>query len=398
MNCHPYSPLHPCPSLDPTISTPGFKSCSAGTVGLSTSVVQGHNFDPTNQDPSRRYEYHIGAPVIPLTTAGGYGKRSSSGPSINMISICTVGYDESMQEDPLYFVIEYVPTEVTIGFTGFGIAPTSFVIEFPTREPYQDSKVPWAYEGSVGNLEQQFSIMGMMRSGWVYENPKAASKGKVLVSAFETVPKATPILQKKVNEEEAKAFMKIIKAPKEKASTRIEETVGPIFSNNISFSDDELPSEGYAHSGALHIICKCNNFVVGRVMIDNGSALNVCPISTLKQMNVELNRIRPSKTAVRSFDGSRREVNGEIDVLIDVDPCSFIVTFQVLDILNAFSLLLRRPWFHSAGIVPFSLHERLKFVVEDWLVMVMGEEDYAIYKETVVPYINIGDDENLPFN
>ncbi|PKI54130.1 hypothetical protein CRG98_025494 [Punica granatum] len=66
-----------------------------------------------------------------------------------------------------------------------------------------------------------------------------------------------------------------------------------------------------------------------RVMIDNGSALNVCPVSTLKQMNVDLNRVRPSKTAVRAFDGSQREVNGEIDLLIDVGPCSFSVTFQV---------------------------------------------------------------------
>ncbi|PKI59576.1 hypothetical protein CRG98_019985 [Punica granatum] len=164
---------------------------------------------------------------------------------------------------------------------------------------------------------------------------------------------------KKVIEEEAEAFMKIIKAseykvveqmakspahisllalllgsephreallkvltaaqiPKETAPERIEETISSIFSNNISFSDDELPSKGWAHSRALHIVCKCNNFIIGRVMIDNGSALNVCPVSTLKQMNMDFNRIRLSKTTVRAFDGSRREVNGEIDLVIEV--------------------------------------------------------------------------------
>ncbi|XP_031391489.1 uncharacterized protein LOC116203736 [Punica granatum] len=133
-------------------------------------------------------------------------------------------------------------------------------------------------------------------------------------------------------------------------------------------------------------------------MIDNGSALNVCSVSTLKQMNVDLNRICLSKIAVRAFDGSRREVNGEIDLLIDVGPCSFSVTFQVLDIPNAFSLLLERPWIHSAGAVPSSLHQRLKFIVGERLITVKGEEDYAIYKETVVPYISIGDNENLPFH
>ncbi|PKI70847.1 hypothetical protein CRG98_008738 [Punica granatum] len=133
-------------------------------------------------------------------------------------------------------------------------------------------------------------------------------------------------------------------------------------------------------------------------MIDNGSALNVSLVSTLKQMNVDLNHIRSSKTTVQGFDGSRREVNGEIGLLINIGPCSFSVTFQVLDIPNAFSLLLGRPWIHLAGAVPSALHQRLKFIAEEWLITIKGEEDYAIYKETIVPYISIGDDENLPFH
>ncbi|PKI39692.1 hypothetical protein CRG98_039925 [Punica granatum] len=115
-------------------------------------------------------------------------------------------------------------------------------------------------------------------------------------------------------------------------------------------------------------------------------------------MNVDLNRVRPSKTAVRAFNDSRREVNGEINLLIDIGPCLFSITFQVLDIPNAFSPLLGRSWIHSAGAIPSSLHQRLKFIVEEKLITIKGEEDYAIYKETAVPYISVGDDENLPFH
>ncbi|PKI53090.1 hypothetical protein CRG98_026519 [Punica granatum] len=280
-----------------------------------------------------------------------------------------------------------------------------------------NTAVPWTYEGSVGNLEQQFSVMGITRSGRLYENSATTDKGKAPVTEEETRPRTLPTPSKKVTEEEAEAFMKVIKAskykvveqmakspahisllalllnsephrealirvltaaqvPKGTPPNRIEETINSIFSNTISFSDDELPSEGCAHFRALHIVCKCNNHIVGRVMIDNGSALDVCPVTTLKQMNVDLNRIRPSKTAIRAFNGSRREVNGEIDLLIDIGPCSFSITFQVLDIPNAFSLLLGRPWIHSASAIPSSLHQ----------------------KETAVPYINVGDDENLPFH
>ncbi|PKI34782.1 hypothetical protein CRG98_044827, partial [Punica granatum] len=84
--------------------------------------------------------------------------------------------------------------------------------------------------------------------------------------------------------------------------------------------------------------------------------------------------------------------------VIDVGPCSFSITFQVLDIPNAFSLLLGRPWIHSVGAIPSSLHQKLKFIIEERIITVKGEEDYAIYKGTAVPYISVGNDKNLPFH
>ncbi|PKI68467.1 hypothetical protein CRG98_011156, partial [Punica granatum] len=287
-----------------------------------------------------------------------------------MISICASGGDKDMQDNPLPFVIDYTPEEPTIGFTGNVASPAPFIIDIPAQEPYSDGKVPWTYEGSIGSVEQQFIVMGVTRSGRVYENPAAKDRRKAPATEIKTVPENSPFPSKRVTEEEAEAFMKIVKAseykvaeqmakspahisllalllgsephreallrvltpaqvPKETPPDRIEEIVGFIFSNTISFSDDELLSEGWSHSRALYIVCKCNNYIIGRVMIDNRSALNVCSVTTLKQMNVDLNQVRPSKTAVRAFDGSRREVNGEIDLLIDVGPCSFSITFQI---------------------------------------------------------------------
>ncbi|PKI49897.1 hypothetical protein CRG98_029709 [Punica granatum] len=344
------------------------------------TIAPGPNFDPTIQDRSKQCEYHRGAlghtlnncwklreriqemidakeltfnavrsPNVQANPLPNHGP--AQGPSINMISICALEEGESEQSGPSPFVIEYVPTEATVGFPGIGTSPTPFVIDIPALEPYSNDKVPWTYEGDVGNLERQFSVMGVTRSGRLYENPAAEDKGKAPAVEIEAIPRAPPTPPKK-------------------------ETVSSIFSNTISFSDDELPSKGCAHSRALHIVCKCNNYVIGRDMIDNGSALNVCLVTTLKQMNVDLNCVRPSKTAVRAFDGSRMEVNGEIDLLIDVGPCSFSVTFQVLDIPNAFSLLLGRPWIHSAGAVPSFLHQKLKFIVEERLITVNEGETY----------------------
>ncbi|PKI61318.1 hypothetical protein CRG98_018309 [Punica granatum] len=455
----PHGPhLHSaCASI--SASTPYPTDLLLYTTASTPTYAPGSNFDPTTQDQSKQCEYHRGAPGHTLDTCWRLRERiqemidakelsfnavrspnvqanplsdhgPARGPSINMISICALREGQSEQGGPSPFVIEYVPAEAAVGFTGIDASPAPFVIGIPVREPYSDDKVPWTYEGGVGNLEQQFGVMGITRSGRVYENPTATDKGKAPAAEIEAIPGVPPTPPKKVTEEEAEAFMKIIKAseykvveqmakspahisllalllssephreallrvltaaqvPKGTPPNRIEETVSSIFSNTISFSNDELPSEGCAHSRALHIVCKCNNHIVGRVMIDNGSALN---------MNVDLNRVRPSKIVVRAFDDSRREVNGEIDLLIDVGPCSFSVTFQVLDIPNAFSLLLGRPWIHSACAIPSSLHQKLKFIIEERIITVKGEEDYTMYKETVVPYFSVGNDENLPFH
>ncbi|PKI73181.1 hypothetical protein CRG98_006427 [Punica granatum] len=351
------------PTASPSIPTLIFGNSSVGSEGPTSigstgwcSTIATTQTVPVFAGPA--------FPHLPTTPCKQQNRNDSARPQLRpnhpgseQAIICALEEGKSEQSGPSPFVIEYVPTEVTVGFTGIGTSPTPFVIDIPTREPCLNDKVPWTYEGGVGNLERQFSVMGVTRSGRLYGNPAAADKGKAPAVEIEAIPGAPPTLPKKVTEEEAEAFMKIIKAIlKGTPPDRIEETVSSIFSNTISFSNDELPSEGCTHSRALHIVCKCNNYVIGRVMIDNGSALNVCPVTTLKQMNVDLNRVRPSKTAVRAFDGSRREVNGEIDLLIDVGPCSFSITFQVLDIPNAFSLLLGRPWLHSASAVPSSLH------------------------------------------
>ncbi|PKI75390.1 hypothetical protein CRG98_004219 [Punica granatum] len=222
-------------------------------------ISPGPNFDPSVQDQSKHCEYHQGAPGHTLDNCW---------------------RDEEAQENPLPFVINYTPEELIVGFTGHVASPAPFVVNIPAREPYSDSKVPWTYEGSVGSVEQQFSVMGVTHSGRVYESPAAKDKGKAPAVEVGATPESSPFPSKKVTEEEAEAFMKIVKASEYKVV--------------------EQMAKSSAHISLLALLL--------------GS--------------------EPHREA-----------------------------------------LLR-----------------------DKLITVKGEEDYAIYKETAVPYISVGDDENLPFH
>ena len=55
--------------------------------------------------------------------------------------------------------------------------------------------------------------------------------------------------------------------------------------------------------------------------------------------------------------------------------------------LPAYSCLLGCPWIHTAGVVPSTLHQKLKFVVNDKLIIVSREEDLLVSKPLSSPYI-----------
>lgn len=176
--------------------------------------------------------------------------------------------------------------------------------------------------------------------------------------------------------------------PKDISPEDLQNMAGLIMSPNIiSFSDDEIPAEGTGHTKALHIAVMTKGMVVARVLIDNGSALNVCPYQTLERLGLDHTSLRHSNITVRAFDGSTRETMGEIELPVEIGPVVFAINFQVLQIPSAYNFLLGRPWIHISGGVSSSLHQKVKFLINGRLTTVSAEEDFAIYKAPTVPFI-----------
>lgn len=76
-----------------------------------------------------------------------------------------------------------------------------------------------------------------------------------------------------------------------------------------------------------------------------------------------------------------------MDLPICVGPHQFIITFQVMDINLAYSCLFGRPWIHDVGEVTPTLNHRLKFVIDDKLGIVCGEEDLLVSELSSFRYV-----------
>ena len=61
--------------------------------------------------------------------------------------------------------------------------------------------------------------------------------------------------------------------------------------HQICFCDEKLPFKGRSHNKALHVIVICRERVINRVLVDDGSGLNIFPLSTLRQFRFDLRKI-----------------------------------------------------------------------------------------------------------
>ncbi|XP_058746759.1 uncharacterized protein LOC131619709 [Vicia villosa] len=159
--------------------------------------------------------------------------------------------------------------------------------------------------------------------------------------------------------------------------------------NGLGFTDADLPSEGRNHNRALHISVECKGTMLSRVLVDNGSSLNVLPKSSLMRLDYSGVEIRPSELTVRAFDGSKRSVFGEVDLPIMIGPQLFTITFFVMDIHPSYSCLLGRPWIHAAGAVTSTLHQKLKFATQGKIVTICGEEEHVVSHLASFRYIDV---------
>lgn len=112
---------------------------------------------------------------------------------------------------------------------------------------------------------------------------------------------------------------------------------------------------------------------LARVLVDIGSSLNVIPKRMLAKLSYQGPSMKPSALIVKAFDGSRRTVIGQVELPIPIGPHIFPITFQVIDINMAYSYLLRRPWIHTVGVVTSTLYQKMKFMIDNQLIIISGE-------------------------
>ena len=117
----------------------------------------------------------------------------------------------------------------------------------------------------------------------------------------------------------------------------------------------------------------CCDKVMNHVLVDDGSGLNIFPLSTLRQLRFDLGKLEQNQVNVRAFDEVKRDKLGTVNLIIQMGLEEFSAQFQVLDINTSYNLLLRRSFIHMAGAVSSTLHQMMKLVWKNEELVIHGE-------------------------
>ena len=115
----------------------------------------------------------------------------------------------------------------------------------------------------------------------------------------------------------------------------------------MAFTDKDLPPNGARHNRALYITVECLKAKVSRVLVDFGSAMNVCPLRTTTTLGIKRDQLSPSIFTIKAYDNRSRCVMGTFEVPYKIGPVNTTVVFHVLNIPASYNLLLGRAWMHD---------------------------------------------------
>ncbi|XP_070014306.1 uncharacterized protein [Nicotiana sylvestris] len=315
-----------------------------------------------------------------------------------------------------------------------GACTVPVLIKHVTQLPIINTKaIPWNYERVIVTYkgkevkEEVNEVQGLTRLGRCFA-PKELRKAKtsrdnpVLVKKAVTEEEAEEFLRKMSlqdysimdqlrkmraqisllsllihSDEHCRALMKILNeahVPDKIIVNHLEKISNKIFEvNRITFSDDELHVEGTEHNKALYLTVKCEDFVVTRVLVDNGSSTNIYPLSTLNKLKVDDERIHKNIICVRGFDSGGKDLVGDIVLELTIGPVEFAMKLHVLDVDVSYNLLLVRPWIHAAKAVSSSSHQMVKFEWDRQEIVMHGEENLCAHSDASVLFIEAEDDK-----
>ena len=145
----------------------------------------------------------------------------------------------------------------------------------------------------------------------------------------------------------------------------------------IAFNDDDLKGTIQLHNDALVVTARINGFIVKRVLIDQGSRVEVMYPDLFRGLGLKNEDISKYDTPLVGFNGQMVILEGQISLPVNMEGKEVMVTFIVVFSFSLYTAILGRPWIHAMGAVSSTFHVKVKFHIVQGIAIVRGSQQMA---------------------
>ena len=133
----------------------------------------------------------------------------------------------------------------------------------------------------------------------------------------------------------------------------------------IRFSEEDARCLYHPYDDALVVNIRVEDYNMHRVLVDNGSLVDIVYYPTFQQMGIDRKRLIPTNASLVGFRGTKVLPLGAIilSVVVGDYPQHITkdVTFLVVDCSSAYNVILGQPILNSWKAVTSTYHLMIKF-------------------------------------
>ena len=107
-------------------------------------------------------------------------------------------------------------------------------------------------------------------------------------------------------------------------------------------------------------------------MIDQENGVDVMYPGLFKGFGLKNQDLAKYDSPLVSFDGRVVIPQGQISLPVSMEGKEVIVTFIVVNSFSLYTAILGRPWIHTMGAIPSTLHMKVKFLSEQGIATIRG--------------------------
>ena len=129
----------------------------------------------------------------------------------------------------------------------------------------------------------------------------------------------------------------------------------------LGFSDKDKIGTIQPHNDALVVTLRIGGYDVKRVLVDQGSAVEVMYPDLYRGLNLKSEDLTSYDSPLVSFEGKTITLKGQIRLPIQTSSNKVEVDFIVVDAYLPYTAIVAKPWLHTLGTVSSTLYQKMKY-------------------------------------